>query len=716
MDQKNHIWNFSTVGGVKRVSLESGADLVHLAELDQKLWTALSCPVFELEIDAKTLQLIDADGDGQIRVPEILAAVKWITSIIKNPDDLLKEEPVLQLSSIHEETPLGKSLLESAYVILKNLGKEGATSLTVEETSSIEKIFAGTPFNGDGIISEDSVNTEELKILINQVIDCVGALPDRGGKNGVNTALIETFFTDCEQYSAWMAKRENDLKNIAPFGDSTAEAYETYCSLKSKIDDYFIRCRLAAFDPASTAVLNGLVARIETISLKDLSTCLDEIATYPLSKIEAGKPLSIDTGINPAWEKTIKDFKTKIVDKLFLGSKTIDENTWNNITKTFEPFVKWQSEKLGAAVEKLSVERVNEIIATDYKAQLLKAIANDIDLEDEANSIILVDQLTRFHRDIFTLLKNFVTFYDFYSPNALAIFQAGTLYLDQRSLDLCIRVKDMAKQDAMVSYSGMYLVYCQCTSKKAGDSMTIVAALTNGDIDNLVVGRNALFYDRDGNDWDASVIKIIENPISIRQAFWSPYRKVAKFIEKKINKFASEEEDKVISQATKKIEEMPAKAVAAPATAPPPPFDIGKFVGIFAAIGLALGAIGTALTAVVAGFLGLVWWKIPFALLGVLLLISGPSMIIAFFKLRKRNLAPLLDANGWAINANAIVNIHFGNTLTNLATLPDGAKINLNDPFTKKGRPLYQTVLFVSILIGIVLYLLIRFEWIKIHF
>lgn len=246
--------------------------------------------------------------------------------------------------------------------------------------------------------------------------------------------------------------------------------------------------------------------------------------------------------------------------------------------------------------------------------------------------------------------------------------------------------------------------------------MIIVAALTNGDIDNLVVGRNALFYDRDGNDWDASVIKIVENPISIRQAFWSPYRRVAKFIEKQINKFASEQDDKVHSQATKNIEELPAKVVATPATAPPPPFDIGKFVGIFAAIGLALGAIGTALASVVSGFLGLVWWKIPFALLGLLLLISGPSMIIAFFKLRKRNLAPLLDANGWAINANAIVNIHFGNTLTNLATLPDGAKINLNDPFTKQSRPLYQTVLLISIPIGIILYLLIRYEWIKIHF
>ena len=61
MEEQKHIWQFSRIGGVNRVNLESGADLQHLDELDQKLWTALSCPVHGLEIDSKTLELIDMD-------------------------------------------------------------------------------------------------------------------------------------------------------------------------------------------------------------------------------------------------------------------------------------------------------------------------------------------------------------------------------------------------------------------------------------------------------------------------------------------------------------------------------------------------------------------------------------------------------------------------------------------------------------------------------
>ena len=296
-------------------------------------------------------------------------------------------------------------------------------------------------------------------------------------------------------------------------------------------------------------------------------------------------------------------------------------------------------------------------------------------------------------------------------------FQAGTLYIDQRSCDLCIRVRDMSKHASLASFSGMYLMYCECISRATNEKMTIVAALTNGDIDNLVVGRNALFYDRNGLDWDATIIKIIDNPISIRQAFFSPYRKLSRFIETQINKMASSQADKVTVDMGKGVENVPVKVdEAKPKKEPAAPFDVGKFVGIFAAIGLAFGAIGSVLAAVIGGFLKLVWWKIPIALLGVLLLISGPSMIIAYLKLRKRNLAPLLDANGWAINARVAVNIAFGNTLTHLAILPKGAKINLNDPFSKKKKPILPVFLLLLLIACAVLYFLWKNGVIHLHF
>ena len=709
-----HVWNFSSVGGVKRVNLESGQDLMHLDELDQKLWTALSCPTQGLEIDHRTLDLIDKDKDGQIRVPEILEAVKWLCSVIKNPDDILKQEQRLPLSAINTSHEAGKQLHNSAKIILRNLGMESADSLGVDETSDIHKIFAGTPFNGDGIVTTDSTGDAVLIKLMEDIMACVGSVADRSGKTGISKSQLVDFYKHIDAYTKWHNKSTSD-SSILVFGEQTESAYGVFNRLKSKIDDYFIRCRLAAFDKNSTQVLNLQVARVESISAKDLSLCHDEIASYPLAHIEAGQALPLKNGINPAWIKAMQELNTLVIQPLFAGTDTLNEEQWEQLSARFAAYNAWKLSKKGDAVEKLGAVRVLEIAAGKGKEELLALIEKDLSLATESNNIILVDQLVRYYRDLFRLLKNFVTFYDFYSPGSNAIFLAGTLYIDQRSCDLCIKVQDMDKHNTMVSHSGMYLLYCDCVSRNGGEKMSVVVALTNGDVDNLMVGRNALFYDNSGMDWDATVTKIVENPISIRQAFWSPYRKISRFIESQIEKVASARDKENTDKAMAQIEDASTKINAAPKP-PPQPFDIGKFVGIFAAISLAFGAIGSIIASFVAGFLGLVWWQMPLAFLGIILAISGPSMIIAWLKLRKRNLAPILDANGWAINARAIVNIPFGNTLTHLVALPKGAKVNLNDPFTKKKRPFLGTIIILSIVAGVVLYLLWRNGLITIHF
>ena len=324
----------------------------------------------------------------------------------------------------------------------------------------------------------------------------------------------------------------------------------------------------------------------------------------------------------------------------------------------------------------------------DYEANKMAA--------DSANAAALMaaqtvykplEKLLLLSRDFCTLLRNFVSFQDFYSKRGKAllgrgadndapwaIFQAGTLVIDQRACNLCLRVEDMAKHNTQAPESGMFLIYCQCTHHASGQKMQIVAAMTIGDIRNLKVGKNALFYDRQGRDWEAEVVKIIDNPISIGQAFWSPYRKLGDWVSGLISKSAAEKEQKSFADLTSKLQTPPAAGQT------PAPFDIARFAGIFAAIGMAIGALGTFLTSLLAEVGAIAdkgWWAIPTLIICILLAISGPSMILAWMKLRKRNLAPLLNANGWAINADAIISVIFGNTLTEQAQFPI---LKLQDP------------------------------------
>lgn len=709
MALNNHIWTFSTIGGVKRVNLDSGDDLVYLRELDPKLWTALSCPVHDLEIDNKTLELVDADKDGQIRVPEVLEAVEWIISVINNPNDLLTQVNEFPLSALNTNTELGKTLYDSAKIILKNLGKDQATVLTVEDTSDTVKIFAGTKFNGDGIITEDTADGNEALIaLLNEIIQYVGFATDRNGKKGITQENLQLFFDECQAYSDWYSGKEGAIKDIMPLADNAAAAYQNYLDIKPKVDDFFLRCRLAAYDSQSTEMLNLQSARVEAITNQNLAGCLDEIAGYPLAKVTPGGTLSLVTGINPAWQNKITDFYNLTAKNLLPGKEAISEDEWNKISDAFASYAKWMAEKKGATVEALGLARIQEILQGSLKEKLTSLLLQDKAVEHEADNIILVDKVVRYYRDLFTLLRNFVTFVDFYTPGSKAIFQAGTLYIDQRSCDLCIRVQDMGRQGSLASFSGIYLIYCDCVSKATNEKMTIVAGLTNGDVDDLMVGRNAIFYDRRGLDWDATIVKIIENPVSIRQAFFAPYRRLSRFIETQVNKAATAADEKNAAKMNKGVEDAPGKIddKKEGTSAPAQPFDVGKFAGIFAAIGLAIGAIGTVLAGVIGGFLKLTWWKMPFAIIGILIVISGPSMILAYIKLRKRSLAPILDANGWAINAKVKINIHFGRMLTHLAVLPRGAKVNLNDPFTKKKRPFLPIAIVLLVLAAVVLYFL----------
>ena len=148
---------------------------------------------------------------------------------------------------------------------------------------------------------------------------------------------------------------------------------------------------------------------------------------------------------------------------------------------------------------------------------------------------------------------------------------------------------------------------------------------------------------------------------------------------------------------TAKLQTASDKSADKPAA--PAPFDIAKFAGIFAAIGMAVGAIGTFLTSLlseVGDFAKNGWWAIPVLIVCILMAISGPSMVLAWMKLRKRNLAPLLNANGWAINADAIVSVMFGNTLTDQAQFP---MLKIKKPGLSKGGK--WAIAIASILIGV---------------
>lgn len=552
-----HTWTYANIGGSTRVVIKSGKDIQHLAELDEKLWTVLACPVSGLEIPDESLALIDNNHDAKIHIADVIATAQWLCSTLQNPDVLLKGKDSLPLEAIKDEAILA----------------------------------VATPLAEGGVVSLAAV------------------------KAAIAGVSIEA--------------------QAAPEAPYAADVIAAYKACQEAYSQYF-----------------------HTTKLQSLG-----LATLPA-----------DTAVPGLTEEQFAEMGKKIAD--------------------------YEAGKAAA-------EAANAAALSAAQAQYKP-----------------LEELLLLSRDFCTLLRNFVSFQDFYAKRGKAllgrgddkdspwaIFQAGTLVIDQRACNLCLRVNDMAKHNAQAPDSGMYLIYCQCTLHATGEKMQIVAAMTIGDIRNLKVGKNALFYDRQGRDWEAEVVKIIDNPISIGQAFWSPYRKLGEWVSGLITKSAAEKEKKSFADMTAKLQ---TPSAAGQATQPAP-FDVAKFAGIFAAVGLAIGSIGTFLTSLLSEVKDMHAWAL-LIVPAILIVVSGPSMILAWMKLRKRNLAPLLNANGWAINADAIVSVLFGNTLTDQAQFPI---VKLNDPFAKKGLSTGSkwSIAIAAILIGVAIavltmYLLgIRLVW-----
>lgn len=677
-----HQWRFFRTGGFDQVRLDKIADWQHLDELDPKLWAALSCPVQGSEFDPRTLTYLDTDSDGRVRIDEVRNAVRWALSVLKQPDVLLDGNE-LPLSAIDETSEEGLRLLSSAERILTNLGKPDAGVLTVLDTAEIAQIFPPDQLNGDGVITEQLANSEAVKLLIQTVHSCGWTVQDRSAEPGINQELLDEFTEAATAYIDWLDAKSHVSVVL---GAHTEELYQLVQSLDAKVADFFTRSQLAAYDANSVEPLNGSLEDYAALSRSVLSNDTADASHLPLARISAQASLPLFSGVHPHWAGKLARV-AELAEPIWGQQSDIKQADWQALKTALEPFDVWQASEPKSAVLAVEVDVLRACIAGPVLAEASDLMAQDLAREAEAEAVLDVDKLIRYQRHLRELLHNFVNFETFYSLKKPAMFQSGRLYIDGRSCDLCLEVTDAAKHAKIAGLSGSYLLYMNCARKGSTEKKSIVAAMTAGDAGNLMVGRNGVYYDLQGHDWDATVDRIVENPISIREAFYTPYRRIGRMITSQIQKFAADKDKAVETSSQTAVSGVATTAttpVPADAAVKPAAFDVAKFAGIFAAIGLAVGAIGTALASVLTGFLGLMWWQMPLVVLGVIVLISGPSMLIAWFKLRERNLAPLLDANGWAVNTNAKLSIPFGRRLTSLAELPRGSRRLLADPYEEK--------------------------------
>ncbi|MBR1587071.1 MAG: hypothetical protein IJ658_01980, partial [Kiritimatiellae bacterium] len=629
-----HKWQFFKSARCVQAKVETGDDLLALKELDKKLWTVLSAPTKGVRFDAATLRLMDSDGDGRVRVPEVLAAVDWMSARFRKLDFLFAGKDEIPLDEVRDDTPEGKALLASFKKLLARAGKPDATSLSQADSKGMTDVFNAQPLNGDGVVTAKSTSDPAVADAIAAIAAAEGSVTDRSGDEGIDQGRADAFFADAAARLAWKAA----AKDSAVFGERTADAYAAFKAVEAKIDEFF--------------------------------TPPEDM---PLVTDAPDPALPLTAGVHPLWLGRFRAF----ADAVVAPATQIARDEWAAVKAKFAPYEAWLAAEAGKPVAGIADDALAAFVK-DGKAQAAvnDLIAKDLALADEYGRFVDCERAVRYAANLVDWLRNYVNQENLYDPKRDGVFRTGDLYIDGRVCRLCFEVADEGSHSALAERSRCCLLYAKLSRPATGEAREVCAVVTAGPTAGLYVGRNGIFIDCDGKDWEAVVAKVVEAQVSLREAFWAPWAKIAATISEQCKKFLSSKQDAAVAQVGDK-----ATAAAAPKADAPNGAVLASSV---AAIGIGIGMVGTAVGGLVSLVAGLPWWQSLLGVAVVILAVSLPSVILAWFRLRARDLGAILNAGGWAVNRPLTFSMGLARTFTHPAKMPLGSAI-ARDPYASYG-------------------------------
>lgn len=325
----------------------------------------------------------------------------------------------------------------------------------------------------------------------------------------------------------------------------------------------------------------------------------------PLVTDDPDKTLPLKERLNPKHLEAILAFSSACVTPVLGARETLGRLEWKTLKAAFAPYRAWIAAK--------------PVASPGAKAAL----------EEE-------ERLLRYKLGLLEFLENFVNMRRLYAEDALATFQTGTLRIDAKEMNLCFHVDSEAAHSALAEKSKCCVIYLKLSRPADKAERQVCAVVTAGTVRGLYAGRNGVFYDRDGKDWEAVVTKVVEAEVSLVEAFWAPWRKLGEGIASSVKKFLGEKQ----AGAQAKLEAGAQSAQAGGAA----------MASSVAAIGIGVGMMGAALASIMAAVSNMTWWQMLVSIAAVILVVSLPSVVLTWFKLRQRDIGAILNASGWAVN------------------------------------------------------------------
>ncbi len=584
---------FKKFGKTYQLRIQTAEDLQDLLALDESLWVATSAPRVVFGCDQRLLELVDSDANGRIYTFELKNAIRWLLGVLADRSRLAAGTDALPLSAVRSDSEEGRALLSSAAYVLESLGEQEADAISLGQVRGIMTGIKAMPLNGDGVISPNAAPDPETAGFIADVLACEGGVQDAGGSDGITEQQLDQFMASVKGHLDWKRRGEiphgQSATELMPLGTETASAYEVYRTHAEKVDLFFAQCRMLRFDPRAAARMEEQESRTDGPDLLELEGVRTYLEEGPLAgPTEDGMLALAEDGLNPAYRDWVAALKRHVLQPI-LGEdpRRLSESDWQRVKSVLAPTAAYLAEEQGAEVAGLPEEKLLLYRDGDFAQKAQELIEADRHVADVLEGVRQVERLLLYHQNLMRLANNFVSFPELYATDRRALFEMGSAVIDGRWFKFAVRVEDLAAHSAMAGTSNIFTLYLAITGAPGQEEFCVAMPATSGTKGNLSVGKRGVFFDLSGRQYDARVVKIIENPISLREALAAPFVRLWRSVLGKVESLSGKAEQRLQAQVGQTVRQAGAPRAAA-----------GGFLstsgGLMVSISLAVAALSSA--------------------------------------------------------------------------------------------------------------------------
>ncbi|MBZ4415936.1 kinesin [Myxococcus sp. RHSTA-1-4] len=656
-------------GGSLQVDLPSFDVLEEAVRIPETQWIATACPLAGLSCDPRFLSLMDMDGNGRIRVAEVRTAVEWAAKRLKDRRGADAGSPVLELDALTEEA---RPLRGAAETILRTLKAPDGARISLEQVRASDKALREAGQNGDGIVAPAHL-PERLRPLARDIMACFPEAKNRAGEAGIDPAMLKAFR---EERAALRAHLDARGKAFV-LGEASLDTAKRIRAVAPLLDTYFVQCRLVAAQPEAAASLRLRAERVEG-ALGDVVALGKAAGDLPIAPPEPSGVLEwsrLHRG--PAYEQ-LEAFHKDVATPMTGDARRLTDPAWRELLAKADAVLAWQVKFDASPVRKM-VDALPAVADADLDA-IEAECAADLALKPTLDAIVELERLVLYQQWLLVFANNFISMPNIYLPKRLALVERGTLILGGRKYTLSVLAVDRAAHAALTAQGTTCILYVQVAPKDGAPSYEVAVPVTRGRSTDLVVGKRGIFYDVDGKEHDATVTHVIRQPVSLWEAMTMPFTRMGTFITSKVEGLATAGEktfDTTLEKGyTQALAAPPTPPAAAPAAAAPATGGLG---GLVAAGSIAAAALGSSFAFIVTQVKSLTVVDLISAATLIAIVVMAPAGLLGWLKLRRRNLALLLEGSGWALNDRLMLTPALSSLVTRRPRLPKGARVDRMD-------------------------------------